>query len=72
MKRNVETRRRKESARHAGTMTGERVLGRNRKDCSTFAEIAVVVALALIAFVGIEGLLQLAYMVQAARHGWSL
>ena len=62
--------RRKNSARHAKTMTGERVLGKNRGHYTTFRELAATAIAIIVAFAGIEGLLQLAYIVQAARHGW--
>lgn len=62
--------RRKNSARHAKTMTGERVLGKNRGHYTSIKELAATAIAIIVAMVGIEVLLQLAYIVQAARHGW--
>ncbi len=43
---------------------------KNRGHYTTFKELAATAIAAIVAMVGIEGLLQLAYVVQAARHGW--
>ena len=43
---------------------------KNRGHYTTFKELAATAIAAVVAMVGIEALLQLAYIVQAARHGW--
>ena len=43
---------------------------KNRGHYTTFKELAATAIAVIVAMVGIEGLLRLAYIVQAARHGW--
>ena len=43
---------------------------KNRGHYTTFKELAATAIAAIVAMVGIDGLLQMAYIVQAARHGW--
>ena len=43
---------------------------RNRGQYTSIKELAATAIAFIVAMVGIEGLLQLAYIVQAARHGW--
>ena len=43
---------------------------KNRGQYTSFKELTATAIAAIVAMVGIEGLLQLAYVVQAARHGW--
>lgn len=43
---------------------------KNRGHYTSFRDYVTGAIAAIVAMVGIEGLLQLAYTVQAARHGW--
>ena len=43
---------------------------KNHGQYTSIKELAATAIAAIVAMVGIEGLLQLAYIVQAARHGW--
>ncbi len=43
---------------------------KNRGHYTSFRDYVAGAIAAIVAMVGIEGLLQLAYVVQAARHGW--
>ena len=43
---------------------------KNRGQYTPIRDYVAGAIAAIVAMVGIEGLLQLAYVVQAARHGW--
>lgn len=43
---------------------------KNRGHYTSFRDYVTGAIAAIVAMVGIEGLLQLAYIVQAARYGW--
>ena len=43
---------------------------KNRGHYTSIRDYATGAIAAIVAMVGIEGLLQLAYIVQAVRHGW--
>lgn len=43
---------------------------KNRGQYTSIRDYVIGVIAGIVSLVGIEGLLQLAYIVQAARHGW--
>lgn len=62
---------RKENARLGNSQNGRKGSEmKNRGQYTSIKELAATAIAAIVAMVGIEGLLQLAYIVQAARHGW--
>ena len=71
MNRNAGTMRRKENARLGDSQDGRKGSEmKTRGHYTSIRDYATGAIAAIVAMVGIEGLLQLAYVVQAARHGW--